>query len=90
MHPVFPANYLQMMGTKLRVLTQKKKKSSFIDNYTFTQAGDLGFYILGGVRLKRYILLKNISSIWIKGILHNQFTLLMLISMFTGDPQIAW
>lgn len=25
MHPVFPANYLQVMGTKLCVLTQKKK-----------------------------------------------------------------
>lgn len=89
MHPVFPANYLQMMGTKLCVLTQKKKKLSFTDNYTFTKAGDFGFYILGSVRLRRYIF-KNISSIWIKGILHNQFTLLMLISMFTGDPQIAW
>lgn len=27
MHPVFPANYLQVMGTKLCVLTQKKKKN---------------------------------------------------------------
>lgn len=43
MHLVKPANYLQVMGTKLRVLTKirKKKKSSFTDNYMFTQARDL-------------------------------------------------
>lgn len=81
MHPVIPANYIQVMGTKLCALTQKRKKSSFTDNYTFTQSRDLEFYILGGVRLRRYILLKSISSICIKGILHNQFTILMLINV---------
>lgn len=79
MHPVIPANYLQVMGTKLCVLTQKKK-SSFTDNYTFTQTRDLEFYILGNVRLKRYIVLKSISSICMKGILRNQFTKLMLVN----------
>lgn len=57
MHPVIPANYLQVMGITL-CFDSKKKKSTFTDNYTFTQARDLGFHILGSVRLRSYILLK--------------------------------
>lgn len=85
MHPAIPANYPQVMEAKISVLNHiHTKKSSLAVNYTLHRRETGGLYSWW-CQTQEVHIVKKYSSKCIKGILHNLFTILMLINVYLQE-----